>query len=149
MSRKGAFLGLFGRSKNRQNKNLNREETQILAQAYELNRFDAPLVDLFWKWVEKGCSIHDGHKGLEHMAEAVRTLDQSKLTAFISSKHDWIRFAAANNPHCPPYALWGDGSSSWGLAEDSNLWVRAAVVIVMPSPPASVLKAAVATVGMA
>ena len=119
----------------------------VLACACDSGSFSGPTVDLFWSWAENRCPTTEqssNHKGLALMAEAMTTSDQARLALLATSKQDWVRFASVNNPNCPAWALWGDGQSTWGLAEDPNLWVRAAAVIAMPCPPASVLEAAIA-----
>ena len=131
----------------RGNGNAPETSASVLARACDTDSFSGPTIDLFWSWAENRCPTAEqssDHKGLALMAEAVTTADQSRLAVLATSRQDWVRFASVNNPNCPPWAVWGDGQSTWGLAEDPNLWVRAAAVISMPSPPASVLEAAVA-----
>lgn len=139
--------GLFRRLAHRRNGDAPETGVSVLARACETDSFSGLTVDIFWSWAENRCPTTEqsaGHEGLELMAEAMTTSDQSRLALLATSKQDWVRFASVNNPNCPAWALWGDGQSTWGLAEDPNLWVRAAAVISMPSPPAAVLEAAVA-----
>lgn len=138
---------LFRHMAHRRNGDVPETCESVLARACDTDSFSGPTVDLFWSWAENRCPAteqYPDHEGLALMAEAMTTSDQARLALLATSKQDWVRFASVNNSNCPSWAVWGDGQSTWGLAEDPNLWVRAAAVIAMPCPPAAVLEAAVA-----
>ncbi len=112
-----------------------------IAAAYDSEMFDTETVDLFWEWARSGCPQNgSNHQGLDHMAEATSSNEKGRLGLLAGSKSAWVRFAAACNPLCPAWAMWGDGEHGWGLVNDPNLWVRSAAVLNMPTPPASAIK---------
>ena len=54
--------------------------------------------------------------------------------------------ALVNNQATPLTTLWGDGKSNFGLASDTNVLVKSAVLIRFPRPPAELLTSLIETV---
>lgn len=96
------------------------------------------LVAEFWKWIEAGAPCDPKDPDIEEI-EAMRYASQSNdplvLGALAGHENAWIRITVAVNPMTPMFALWGDGKTSFGLAGDPNMWIRASTLIQHPLPP--------------
>ena len=120
-------------------------DAESLAMPAKTDRFDSGSVDTYWRWAKHGCPMPPNcPEALKHMAEAAMTTDAARLGMLAGSRYAWVRFAAAGNPVCPPWAVWGDGNGEWGLVEDQNRWVRSIAVLSMPYPPAAILESVAA-----
>ena len=117
---------------------------------------DAPItaggIAELWRWAGQGCPewvASDAAVGIyKDLREAVTTTNQLYLGALSYDPHRWVRLGVAGNFHTPPWAMWGDGRDSFGLAGDSDRWIRATVLSRMPKPPSNVLAAMLGTTRM-
>ena len=104
---------------------------------------DQEQIDLYWAWLNADCPSTAKHMtGMTALLlEACQSSDAVRLGALSMHSSEWIRLGVAGNPCTPSWVMWGDGLSTFGLAEDSSPWVSATVLIRHPRPPADVVEA--------
>jgi len=105
---------------------------------------DEQTVEWFEQWRAAGCALprkHEDMATLERIHTAATTVLVVVIGNLMRHPDPWVRFAVAVNQFAPEFALWGDGRTHFGLAEDSEPWVRDAVLHRMPCPPPHVVEA--------
>ena len=97
----------------------------------------------FERWRAGGCKVpsdvdEDRASYFDRIRLAATTTTMYVMGNFAADSDQWVRLALAVNPSAYEVILWGDGEADFGLAEDRNSWVRAAVWYRDPSPPAHI-----------
>ena len=97
-------------------------------------------VSEFERWRSGGCKVPpdldpDAVSYFEQVQTAATTTAMYVMGTLAADPDPWVRLALATNPSAYPVILWGDGESDFGLAQDRNPWVRAAVWFRDPAPP--------------
>ena len=98
-------------------------------------------IDQYRGWLRSGCPLRTSQRTqlLDELVEACTTTDTVRLDALAGHPSAWVRLGVAHNKHTRSWTLWGDGLISFGLAEDSEAWVSASVLLRCPRPPAEVV----------
>ena len=98
-------------------------------------------IDHYRGWLRAGCPLRASQTTplLEELVEACTTCDTVRLDALAGHPSAWVRLGVAHNKHTRSWTLWGDGLISFGLADDSEAWVSASVLLRCPRPPAEVV----------
>ena len=97
--------------------------------------------DMYWSWLRAGCPYYgkpDDH--MRDLIDACTSTNRVRLGALSGHPSEWVRLGVAGNLSSPAWAMWGDGMSSFGLAEDGSPWVSAAVLLRYPRPPTEIVE---------